>query len=345
MLLACVLGACSNKQKDSGDFQHSVYLCNPKPQDGSVSLSFSGVVKENENISLGFKAAGEIKRIFVKEGDRVKAGQLLAELDDADYKLGVDALQIQYDQVSQEVERARRLFEDKSMSQNDYDKAVAGLKQLGVQLQANKNKLSYTRLYAPVSGIVESVNYSKAEMVDAGTPVLTLMTTGGMEVTCDIPASAYGERERFADFYCRSTYLGDEQVPLRLVTIIPKADNSQLYRMKLAFAGSLEKPATAGMNVEVTLIMSDDDKSGMLIPSSALFTKEDKVYVWVIDNDSTVSERQVITDGPLHGNMVRVTEGLTVTDDVVRAGVSMLTAGEKVRVIEKPGKSNAGGLL
>lgn len=187
-------------------------------------MTFPGVVKENDNISLGFKAAGEIKRVLVKEGDRVKAGQLLAELDAADYKLGVDALQIQYDQVSQEVERARRLFETKSMSKNDYDKAVAGLKQLGVQLQANKNKLSYTRLYAPVSGIVESVNYSRAEMVDAGTPVVQLMATGGMEVTCDIPVSAYDERDRFTGFYCRSAYLGDNPVPLRLVSLIPKAD-------------------------------------------------------------------------------------------------------------------------
>lgn len=345
-MLACILPACSNKEGDTGAFTHSVYICQPKQQDGLASLSFPGVVKENDNISLGFKAAGEIKRIFVKEGDHVKEGQFLAELDDTDYKLGVDALQIQYDQVSQEVERARRLLENKSMSQNDYDKAASGLKQLGVQLQANKNKLSYTRLYAPVSGIVESINYSKAEMVDAGTPVLTLMTAGGMEVKCDIPAYVYSERERFTDFYCSSSYLGEGQVPLRLVSIIPKADNSQLYRMKLAFTGTLEKPATAGMNVEVTIIMSDGNgDSGLIIPSSALFTKEDKEYVWVMGNDSTISERRVITDGRLHGSMVRVTDGLTTTDNVVRAGVSMLSEGEKVKVIEKPSKSNAGGLL
>lgn len=115
--------------------------------------------------------------------------------------------------------------------------------------------------------------------------------------------------------------------------------------MKLAFAGSLEKPATAGMNVEVTLLMSDGGESGLLVPSSALFTRDDKEYVWVMGNDSTVSARQVITSGLLQGSMVNVTDGLTAADNVVRAGVSMLTAGEKVKVIEKPGKSNAGGLL
>lgn len=344
-LLSCMMGACSNSGGDSGVLSHSVYICKPVSTDGASALTFPGVVKENENVSLGFKTAGQIKGIFVKEGDHVRTGQLLAELDAEDYKLGVEALQIQYDQVSLEVNRARKLFENKSMSQNDYDKAVAGLKQLGVQLQANKNKLAYTRLYAPTSGIVESVGYSAAEIVDAGTPVFTLMTAGGMEVTCDIPASAYGERERFSGFSCRSPYLGDEPVPLRLIGIIPKANSSQLYRMNLAFASNQAKSVTAGMNVEVTIEMADNGDSGLLIPSSALFTKNDKEYVWVMKNDSTVSAQPVVTEGRLRGGMVKVTAGLSSTDNVVRAGVTMLTAGEKVRVIGKPSKTNVGGLL
>lgn len=63
---------------------------------------------------------------------------MLAELDDEDYKLGVEALQIQYNQLKDEVARTRKLFEQKSVSANDYEKASAGLRQLGVQLQVNK---------------------------------------------------------------------------------------------------------------------------------------------------------------------------------------------------------------
>ncbi|MDE6697461.1 MAG: biotin/lipoyl-binding protein, partial [Muribaculaceae bacterium] len=86
-----MVAACSNSGGDSGVLSHSVYICNPEPVDGSSSLTFPGVVKENENVSLGFKTAGQIKRIFVKEGDHVRSGQLLAELDADDYKLGVEA--------------------------------------------------------------------------------------------------------------------------------------------------------------------------------------------------------------------------------------------------------------
>ena len=94
VLLSCMAAACSNSGVDSGVLSHSVYICKPELAAGTSSLTFPGVVKENENVSLGFKTAGQIKRIFVKEGDHVRAGQLLAELDAVDYKLGVEALQI-----------------------------------------------------------------------------------------------------------------------------------------------------------------------------------------------------------------------------------------------------------
>ena len=345
ILLACTLSACSSKERESEPLTRSVYICRPTPAAGLSLLTVPGVVKENENVSLGFKTAGQIKRILVKEGDRVAAGQLLAELDAEDYKLGVEAIQIQYDQIKQEVDRIRRLYENKSMSQNDYDKAVAGLRQLDVQLQANKNKLAYTRLYAPTSGIVESVGYSPAEMVDAGTPVISLMKAGAMEVNCDIPASIYGERNRFSRYSCRSSYLGDAPIGLRLISIIPKANSSQLYRMILAFDDNQAINATAGMNVEVTIEMADNGETALQIPLSALFTSEDKDCVWVMNPDSTVSKRPVVIDGRPHGQMVNVTEGLDNADNIIRTGVSQLTQGEKVRVIELPSKTNVGGLL
>lgn len=91
----------------------SVYVTTPEGGEGTGSLNFTGVVEEDDNISIGFKTPGQIKKILVKEGDHVRNGQLLAVLDDEDYKLGVEALQIQYDQVKDEVARAARLLRKK----------------------------------------------------------------------------------------------------------------------------------------------------------------------------------------------------------------------------------------
>ena len=73
----------------------SVSVTQPVALGGETTRTFSGVVKAANEVSLGFKTAGQIARIHVAEGDYVRKGQLLAELDDADYRLAVEALQIQ----------------------------------------------------------------------------------------------------------------------------------------------------------------------------------------------------------------------------------------------------------
>lgn len=345
LFLACVallLAGCSDAQKEE-NYLKSVHVCDVGSGAEASGWTFAGVVEENDNISLGFKTAGQIHRIFVKEGDRVRRGQLLAELDGSDYQLGVDALQIQYDQLKEEVERAKRLYEMRSMSANDYEKAVAGLRQLGVQLQVNKNKLAYTKLYALTSGIIESVNFAPAEMVDAGTAVFTLLDVGRMQIVCDIPAGVYLRRDEFRNITCRSAH-GGEEIPVSLISIVPKADGNQLYRMQLALGAAAAKEITSGMNVEVR-IEGECAKGEIRLPASSLFRKGNDSYVWVLRQDSTVTARKVQLTGEMKGAEVAILDGVGPTDKVVRAGVSMLHEGEKVKVIKKESATNAGGLL
>lgn len=341
-LAAILLCACSHKEEKE-ETVRSVYVCHPADAAGNASAIYAGVVKENENINLGFKTPGQIKRIYVKEGDHVRAGQLIAELDAADYRLGVEALRIQHEQLRKEVERAKRLYEKKSMSANDYEKAVAGLEQVAVQLQSNRNKLAYTRLTAPTAGIIESVDMSTAEMVDAGTTVVSMLSTGAMEVVCDIPASTYLDKNHFTRFVCRSSHDGRE-IPLRLKSIVPKADSNQLYRMHLAIDGNTGV-LTPGMNVEITIESDTDAAPELRLPLSAVFKEGDDTCVWVLAADSTVTNRKVALGNEIDGEYVTITDGLRGDDTVIRNGVSHLHAGDKVRVIEAPSKTNVGGLL
>ena len=121
-VLAC---ACSDGN-DTATFRRSVYLTQPVQVSGNRVKTYSGIVEAAHEINLGFKTAGQISRICVKEGEYIHKGQLLAELDDADYRLAVEALQVQYDQLADETKRTKQLFESKSVSANDYEKATIG---------------------------------------------------------------------------------------------------------------------------------------------------------------------------------------------------------------------------
>lgn len=344
IIALCACGCRHDGKEKETLIRHNVYVTTPSGVQPGEGREFAGVVEENGEISIGFKTAGELRHIYVREGQHVAKGQLLATLDDSDYKLGVEALQIQYNQVKDEVERAKKLFEKKSMSANDYEKAVAGLQQLGVQLKANKNKLAYTRLLSPASGIVEAVNFSAGEMVDAGTGVFTLLDVSQKSVIVDIPVSVYLKREDISEIFCSSGHHPGEEYAMTILSLVPKADGNQLYRMKLGFKEGA-KGFTPGMNVKVRLDFRNQDTALLKIPQSALMRKNGKDYVWTLNQDSTVSLRQVEINPSTSGAEVEVYSGLSADDTVIRAGVRMLHEGEKVNVIEKPAASNYGGML
>lgn len=346
-LLLCLLCSCNEQQKSSSPV-HSVEVTSPAPVCETTTKSYPGIVREAHEISLGFKTAGQIEHIYVKEGDHVRKGELLARLDDDDYRLGVEAMQIQYDQLADEVARTKKLFEQKSVSANDYEKASAGLKQLGVQLQANKNKLAYTSLYSPADGVIQSVNFSPAEMVDAGTALFTFLDVSHLEVSTDIPSGMFRDMASVTDYSSRlSSDNGMQTYPMKFSSISPKADGNQLYQLNLTFDKRPEASVTPGMNIEVCLTVKtgEDGKEHFSIPLSSVFKSGDTPCVWVVRQNSTVEKRAVDIDSSFSGEKVTVKHGLDGTERIVRAGVNALQEGEKVNVAEQPGESNVGGLI
>lgn len=343
LLSACVLLSACSDSKTEKTMPPSVYAVTVGEGSESNSNSFAGHVVDDNQISLGFKTAGQIKRILVRQGQHVAKGQLLAELNSSDYQLGVEAVQSQYDQLAAEVARAKRLYEKQSMTANDYEKAVAGLHQLGVQLQVNKNKVAYTRLYAPASGVIGSVNFSPAEMVDAGTSVFTLLNTCPLEVECEIPVSVYGRLSSYSDFICSIGNEG-ETYPLKVLSAVPKADGNQLYKLRLGFVGNPGKQITTGVNVSVTAHCCAESND-LTVPASAVFKHDGKVAVWVLKSDSSVALRNVEVSGAPEKGQLTIRSGLKPGERVISAGVSALHNGELVQVIKGASESNVGNLL
>ncbi len=340
----CLLSGCAEKQQPA--FTHSVVLTQPVQRGLENEKSFSGIVEEAHEISLGFKTPGQIKRILVKEGDYVRQGQLIATLDDVDYQLAVDQLQIQFDQLTDEMKRLEKLHQGNSLSDNDYTKAVAGLKQVGVQLQTYRNKLDYTQLKAPVSGYVQSVNFEPAEMVNTGSPVINLLDVHRMEVSVNLPANLYMIKDRIKQIVCRSPFEPGKEIPMKLISIAPKADGIQLYKMRLTFEKEGDRQLTAGQNIEVCLrVASADNQGEVTLTPHAIFQADEKSYVWVLGSDSLVHKTAVNVVGLDEKGNAIISAGLTGAERVVRAGVNALQDNEKVRVVEEQTTTNIGGLL
>ena len=347
MAVAAICSCSGNSgDKNSSRVVHNVFLVQPEAAGDSSSKSFAAVVQEARTISTGFKTAGQIENILVKEGDYVERGQLLAVLDTVDYALGVSQLRVQHKQMMDEFERRKKIYAAGSMSENDYEKSIAGMEQLSLQLALNENKLRYCRLYAPVSGYIIKRSFEPAEMVDAGTPVFELMDNSHLEVVVDLPVSEYIHRGDFMSFTGRSSLRPGMSFPLNMLSLTPRADNNQLYQLKLTLSPGSAVNLTPGMNLTVDIVTAGSGSKAVEVPIRSVFERDGRSFVWAFEpSDSTVHATEVVASGQCNGAKLLIISGLEVSDRIVRAGVHHLVDGEKVNVIEAASETNVGNLL
>ena len=337
--------SCSKKEPSpSLASVHNVFVTSPQTIGLESEISLPATVEEARTISIGFKTAGQIERIYVKEGDCIVTGSVIAQLDTTDYHIGISALREKYAQVSAEIDRITKLHASGNVSDNDFEKATSGLRQLSLQLQLEENKLAYCTLRAPSSGIVTKVHFEASEMVDAGTHVIELMDNSSLEAIVDLPVKLYSERDLFSAFYGESSLNPGKLFPLRMLSLTPVADNNQLYRLRLSMPASLT--VTAGMNITVHIFCEGAKTDMVKVPLSSVFEDNGNRYVWVVNpEDSTVSATEVTISGTGEDGFLHVSSGLSTDDIIVRAGVHHLVDGEKVTILIEESETNPGNVL
>lgn len=308
--------------------------------------TYPGRVRETAELNLAFRVAGPISRIAVKDGDYVRAGQLVAQMDQRDYENQLNVAEARYEQVKAEAGRVMELYNRESVAANEYDKAVAGLKMAESQLKHAREQLDDTRLLAPVHGYIQKLNFSRNELVDAGMPVVTLLDVSQHQVEVNIPVSLYLNREGIQSFKGILPVDGGEPFNLRLLSLGRKANHNQLYRLRLAPDPGFPADLAPGMDVEVRILFRNDMEPGVRVPLTALFKHEGRTLVWVYDAGSqTVNSREVIAGKLIGDGRVYVMSGLQPGEQVVVAGVSLISENERVELLEPVSETNAGGLL
>lgn len=361
-LAAISLAACS----DQGDSSQSVavpsvmtYTLTLDSESGSTnsaaSVCFPGKVKASTDANLSFRVAGIVNRVYVDQGSTVRAGQLVAELDSTDYRLQLDATEAEYAQIKAQAYRVIALYQEDGTTPANYDQAVYGLQQITAKLNAHREQLGYTRLYAPFSGKVQARLVDSHEAVGAGTPVLTIVADGGVEVEIHLSASDYVNRSRYGQWSCTFDVMPGIKYPLDVISVTPQANANQLYTMRLRVGnpGNTKMP-TPGMTTMVTALTSaGDGVTEWQVPGGAVFSADGSQWVYVYNPEtSTVNRRQVaVTRLLANEDCVIVSANddsspaLSAGDIIVSSGTGKLHDGCEVKLVEAVSPTNVGGLL
>lgn len=311
------------------------------------NASYPGKVKAASEIDVAFRISGPIAKVNVIEGQYVRKGQVLAEMDSRDYAIQLSATEAEYKQIKAEAERIVQLFEKNSVSENDYDKAVSGLQQITAKYNAHENALADTKLRAPFDGYVQKRYFDTGETISAGMPVFSVISAEIPEVEINIPASEYIQRNQFDSYYCYFDLYPDRTFPLELISINKKANLNQLYavRFKLKDEHNSFIPSP-GMSTMVTILFKSENTALVSIPVTAVFEIEGKSCVWVYDEiNQKINVRNIRIAEILTNGTIVVSEGLKAGESVVTVGVHNLSDNERVNLLPEATATNVGGLL
>ena len=315
---------------------------------GVNSLTFPGKTKSADDINVSFRVSGPILKVYVKAGDHVRKGQLLAVMDPRDYQTQLNATQAEYASIKADAERIIAMYNEENTTASNYDKARYGLEQITQKLNNHRNQLADTKLYSPIDGYVQEVMHEGGETVAAGMPIISMFGSGTLEVEINVPAYDYANRDRMNSIYCKFDLLPEETFPLKLHSLSAEANSNQLYTVRLRFMGQYDRSKiTPGMTTMVFVnIDNDSTDTKVEIPSSAVLEDKGTTKVFVFDPKSETVKSRNVTVRRLHRNgMAEVTSGLEDGETIVTAGVHHISDGQKAKPMPKSSKSNVGGLL
>ena len=346
ILIGSFITSCGEQTKDT-DRVKTVKIDTVRTECTQTILQYPGKIKAAEDVNLAFRVSGTIRKIHVKDGQPVKAGQLLAELDPTDYQIQLDATEAQYKQIKSEAERVIALYNDGGTTPVAYDKAVYGLEQISALYKHHQDELAYTKLYAPFSGFVQKHLFESHETVGAGMPVLQMVGKGSPEVEINIPAAEYINRERFGNYQCTFDIYPGKTYTLKQIGITHKANSNQLYTMRLQLETEGLPMPSAGMNTMVSIRLNDEASNELIIPTNALLQENGRSCIFVYHPETGIVQSKEVSILRLtsDGRSIITSSSLKPGDIIVTAGIHSIRDGEQVKPLAPASATNVGGLL
>ena len=306
-----------------------------------VTAAFQGtanLVAEAESEVIT-KTSGVVLKIHVEEGDRVKAGQVLAELDSDRQRLSLRQSQSNLAKLENDFKRQSEMISRKLISQDVYDRSKFDIDTQRASVDMMKLDLSYTQIRAPIDGVVSRRNVKLGNLIQLNQPLFKIDDFDPLEATVNVPEremrliAADQPVQMLVDALPDTVFIGT------VGRVSPVVDaGTGTFRVVAQFKDETGR-LRSGMFGRVRIIY-DQRADALVGPRAALVGDDKDASVFVVAKD-TVTKRKVKL-GYADGGKVEVIEGLAEGERVVTLGQAALRDGVKVHVInDEPGAAGS----
>lgn len=307
---------------------------------------FPARLKAPEEAQLSFRLGGELQALKVHEGQEVKRGDLIAQLDDTDYRLKLSDRQASYDLTRSQLTRMEQLVDRQMVSQAEYDQRKAQFNSAEAALNLARQELAYTRITAPFDGVVARTHVEQFQVVQPNQPIATLYSGDSIDVVFQLPENLLSNLRRDLQPEELRSKVRLDNYPDALIDADYKEYASQPDPSTLAYDVTLSMPIPdnlvllPGMSATVIVNFAEISRQSVVpivVPVEAVFSPDtdssEQRQVWVVsaqDDGLTVSARPV-TVGQLTHDGIEILSGLAAGEQVVAAGGNELSEGQRVR--------------
>lgn len=294
----------------------------------TLNKRYSGTVEESTGTPLSYSVPGTINKVYVKTGDRVTKGQILASIDTTTIKSSYNAAKAALDQAQDAYNRLKLLHEQKSLADIKWVDIQSKLQQAIAMEQMAQKNLNDCYLRAPFSGVIAEKNMEIGQNVLPGVPVAKIVTMQQVKVKVSIPEGDVSN-VRIGDkaMLCVSAASDEFMEGYVIEKAIVANPLSRSYEVKIAVENT-NNLLLPGM-VTDTYINGNNDATGIILPSYIIQVDEhNNNFVWV--NDGGKASKKVITCGDYTADGVVIGEGLSIGDEVIVSGQHKVSEGSAI---------------
>lgn len=338
------LSACSPKQNTPEPIR-AVKLMTVGASDLNVQGEYAAEVRARLETRLGFRVGGKILMRQVEVGQRVQAGQVLAQVDSQDFALAAQAAQAQVvgarsqrDLAAADFKRYEVLLAQNFISAAELERRSAVLKaaqatldQAMAQAQTQSNQATYTQLTAPTAGVITGVEAEPGQVVAAGQPVVRLAQEGPRDAVFAVPEHVVG-RLKLGQKMSASVGNTNQVVQGQVREIGASADPvTRTFTVKLGLVKAESLPLGITLNVHAPQL-AGSQSDVIKVPTNAIRQEGAQTAVWIFDPQTSTITSQAVQVATADGNEVVIAAGLKPGQQIVSTGVHVLSPGQKVSV-------------
>lgn len=308
----------------------NVVVQNLEPTEITERINLPATIAPWEDLTILAEVSGQIVFLWAKEGDTIKKGDPLAQIDPRDYQNRLKQIQATFHLTQIEFNRISKLTKTNAASQAQLDSIQARLDETQSALAAAKLDLERCTITAPIAGFINKRFAQEGLLVSRSDPLFQILDTRQVKVEVGIPESDVEAISTMQEAQITVEALDNLEVKGKKVFLSRQPESfARVYNLKLKVENpdNLLRP---GMFARVDLVKSRYPDS-MVVPLYCVMTEADEYYLFVINDES--AHYRPVKLGVLDGWQVQITEGLKPNEKVVVIGQRNLEDGQKVKVI------------